>query len=64
MDTVVLDTIDDVRSLVSQAQGSDEPVVVFDGDDECLVAMRPAVFERVLFDTHLLNCDDRSSIRI
>ncbi len=54
MGTCMLDSVD-IRSLVGLAQSSDEPFVVYDGDDECLVAMRPAVFERLLFDTHLLN---------
>ena len=59
MDTVALNKLESARSLVAQAHATDEPIVVFDGDDECLVAMRPAVFERILFDTHLLNCEGR-----
>ena len=64
MDTCMLDSVDSVRSLVSLAQNGDEPLVVFDGDDECLVAMRPAVFERILFDTNLLNCTNRESLSL
>ena len=64
MDTVVLNELENVRSLVAQAHATDEPVVVFDGDDECLVAMRPAVFERILFDTSLLNMEDRAGFRL
>ncbi|MBR0403830.1 MAG: hypothetical protein IJI68_01310 [Eggerthellaceae bacterium] len=48
--------------LVGLAQSSEEPLIVFDGDDECLIVMRPAVFERILFDTDLLNCADRASL--
>ena len=62
MDTCALDTVKNVRELVGIAQSSDEPVIVFDGDDECLVVMRPAVFERILFDSDLLNCSDRASM--
>ena len=62
MDTCVLDAFDDVRTLVACAQATDEPLVVFDGEDECLVAMRPAVFERILFDSDLLNQSNRSTL--
>lgn len=64
MGTCTLNSIDDVRTLVGLAQASDEPIIVFDGDDECLIAMRPAVFERILFDTDLLNCIDRDSLHL
>lgn len=51
-----------MQALVGMAHEVDEPVVVLNGEEECLVAMRPAVFERILFDTNLLNCEDRESI--
>lgn len=44
-----------IDQLISDAQTSDEPVIVFDGEDECLVAMRPVVFERILADIDNLN---------
>ena len=53
-----------VDSLVSAAHATDEPVIVFDGEDECLVAMRPAVFERILFDSDLLNCAKRETLHL
>lgn len=62
MGTCALNSIEDVRMLVGLAQSSEEPLIVFDGDDECLIVMRPAVFERILFDTDLLNCADRASL--
>lgn len=62
MGTCTLNSVNDVHALVGLAQASDEPIIVFDGDDECLIAMRPAVFERILFDTDLLNCIDRDSL--
>ena len=62
METVALKNLESVRSLVAQAHATDEPIVVFEGEDECLVAMRPAVFERILFDTSLLNCEDRTAL--
>lgn len=64
MDTCTLKSVEETRSLVALAQSSDEPVVVFDEWDECLVAMRPTVFERILFDSHLLNAVDRSTLRL
>lgn len=64
METVALKNLETARSLVAQAQATDEPVVVFDGPDECLVAMRPAVFERILFDTSILNCEDRTDLHL
>ena len=60
METVALNSLESARMLVGQVQAADEPIVVLDGQDECLVAMRPATFERILFDTHLLNVEERS----
>ena len=62
MGTIVLQELCGLRDLVAQAQQLDEPVIVFDGEDECLVAMRPPVFERILFDSDLLNCENRESL--
>ena len=59
MDTTMLDSVKNVRALVTQAWSTEEPVLVLDGQDECLVAMQPSVFERLLFDSHLLNCSER-----
>ena len=64
MGSIELRTLSDVASLVAIAHESDEPVVVHDGDDECLIAMRPAVFERILFDTDLLNWSGRETFRL
>lgn len=64
METCNLDKLTLARDLVNLAQGSDDPVVVFDGEDECLVAMRPPVFERILFDTDLLNYGSRASLHL
>ena len=62
MGSIELRTLSDVAALVGAAHESDEPIVLFDGEDECLVAMRPSVFERILFDTDLLNRTDRSTL--
>ena len=51
-----------VNALIATAHETDEPVIVYDGEDECLVAMRPAVFERILFDSDLLNQSNRSTL--
>ena len=56
--------LSNVRTLVSATQASDEPVVVLDGEDECLVAMRPAVFERILFDGMCLNAAQRTTMHL
>lgn len=62
MKTHTLQDLNGVKDLVCLAQASDEPAIVFDGEDECLVVMRPPVFERILFDTDLLNCDNRDAL--
>ena len=53
-----------IQDLVSAAHREGEPVVVYDGDDECLVAMSPIVFERILLEGEALNSVDRSSLHI
>lgn len=45
-----LESIGDVRELVTAAQMADDPLVMTESGDECLVLMRPAIFERILFD--------------
>ena len=64
MGTYALQDSNDIRRLVGVAFQTDEPVVVFDGEDECLIAMQPAVFERILFDCDLLNSIDRESLHL
>lgn len=64
MNTCTMQNLKNVKDLVCKAQGSDDPIVVFDGEDECLVAMRPAVFERILVDTGLLAMEKRSTLRL
>lgn len=64
METATLTMLENVESLVKHAHSVDEPVVVYDGADECLVAMRPAVFERILFDSNLLNCESRETMHL
>lgn len=64
MGSIELCTLKGVAELVGAAHEIDEPVIVFDGEGECLVAMRPSVFERILFDTDLLNQTDRASLRV
>lgn len=64
MKTCDMQTIGGVADLVALAQGADSPVVVFNGEDECLVAMRPPVFERILFDLDCLNGEDRKTLRL
>ena len=42
--------VKDLRGLIMLVQAADEPAVVCDGEDECLVAMRPRVFEDIVFN--------------
>ena len=64
MGSIELCALSNVGALVGAAHETDEPIIVFDGEDECLIAMRPAVFERILFDTDLLNQSDRSTLHL
>ena len=47
MGSIELRTLSNASALVAAAHETDEPVIVYDGEDECLVVMRPAVFERI-----------------
>lgn len=64
MGSIELRSLSDVTALVGAACESDEPIILYDGEDECLVAMRPSVFERILFDSDLLNRTDRSTLHL
>ena len=64
METCTIQDIGGVKELVSLAQGADQPVIVYEGEDECLVAMRPSVFERILFDIERLNLEERKTLRL
>ncbi len=63
MGSIELCAIADIRTLVSKAYETDEPIVVSDSDDDCLVVMKPSVFERILFDSDLLNWENRETMR-
>jgi len=64
MKTYKMEELGTLRELVAETQGVDDPVIVFDGDDECLVAMRPSVFERILVDTDRIAYESRRSLRL
>lgn len=64
MGSIDLRTLSETKTLIAAAHDSDEPIIVLDGEDECLVAMSPAVFERILFDTDLLNSTKRESLHL
>ena len=57
MESLYLDQCRTTAELVKSVYAHDEPIIVFDGENECLVAMRPEVLERILFDTSLLNLE-------
>ena len=63
MDTLLLENYPTTEALVQEAHRTGQPVVVGNGTDEVLVAMTPEVFERILFDTALLNLSDRETLR-
>lgn len=63
MVTYDIEKLDSIRELVSAAHATNEPVTVFDGEDECLVALTPALFERILVDGTLLNAEGRDTLR-
>ena len=64
MKTIEMEKINDVRELVSAAHTADNPMVVYDGADEALVAMSPAVFERIITEAALLSATDRTTFRL
>ena len=64
MKTIEMEQINDVRELVSAAHAADNPMVVYDGADEALVAMSPAVFERIITEGALLTATDRTTFRL
>ena len=57
MESLNLEQCRATADLVKCVYAHDEPVIVYDGESECLVAMRPEVLERILFDTSLLNME-------
>lgn len=64
MGTYDLTNVSDTQQLVQAAYATNEPLVIYDGQHECLVAMTPAVFERILFDSDLLNCEGRELLHM
>ena len=56
MKSVTIDECASLRDVMSIAYQHDDPVTVIDGANECLVVMTPIVFERILFDSGLVNC--------
>lgn len=64
MKTRTLQELGTLQNLVREAQLSDGPIVVFDSEDECLIAMRPPVFERILFDTDLIRCAKPANLHL
>ena len=62
MNIISLDSQTPVSEIVACAHGSNDPVLIRDGGDDCLVCMSPAVFERILFEGTALNSLDRASM--
>ena len=59
-----LQELTSVKDLISLAYQETDPVILSDADDECLVVMTPAVFERILFEGEQLNTTMRSSLHL
>lgn len=64
MGSIELRALSGAESLVASVHEANEPIIVFDGEDECLVAMSPSVFERVLYDSDLLNASKRETLHL
>lgn len=64
MHTYELSTHEDLNTFISAAACAQEPIVISDKGNECLVAMNPSVFERILFGTVVLNSVDRTSLHL
>jgi len=64
MGSIELRNAPETKTLVAAVHEAYEPVIVLDGEDECLIAMSPSVFERILFDTDLLNSAQRETLHL
>ena len=64
MENCTIQDLAHVEDLVKKAHACKGPCVVRDGDDECLVAMAPAVFERILFEGEQLTAQTRSTMHV
>ena len=53
-----------LQELVAAVYEVEEPVVVLDDESECLIAMRPAMLERILFDTVLIGVEGPASLHL
>ena len=60
MELIASEDIASIRSFLNFVSLSDEPVIVTQNVQECLVAMTPDVLDRLLFDVNLLNWSERS----
>ncbi|HAM15959.1 MAG TPA: hypothetical protein DCP91_08920 [Eggerthellaceae bacterium] len=56
--------LNDIKSLIAAVHAEDDPIVVFNAGEECLVAMRPAIFERILVEGAQVAAEDRRSLRL
>lgn len=59
MDVININGLKSVKELANRAALVNEPLVVVDGEQECMVVLSPDVFERLLFDSNLLNTGSR-----
>ena len=64
MDTLLLEDYPKTDDLLKRVYEGDLPVALSDGASECLIVMTPEAFERILFDTTLLNLDDRRPLKL
>ncbi len=64
MDIYALKDSSTIEELIRSAYLQEEPLSVSREEEECLVVMQPKVFERILFDSSILNCSDRSTFHL
>lgn len=63
MDTYALKPDSRIQDVVAAAQRAEGPVAVLEEGSECFIALRPDVFETLLFGSLVLECTDRSTLR-
>lgn len=63
MDTYALKPDSCIQDVITAVQSSEGPVAVLEEGSECLIALRPAVFEELLFGSLVLGCAERPTLR-
>lgn len=64
MHTFELSNDNNMNGLISAIHESNDPLVVSEDGAECFIAMKPTVFEHILFGTDELDRTDRVTMRL